>query len=68
MPGLDFATRPLTRFEISQVLHGITDTPATPTSIKSAAFWSTVAGLAGWCDTTDIDATIDQQASAALVS
>lgn len=58
---LDFATRPLTRKEISQVLHGITDTPpSTPPSVTAAAFWSTVACLAGWCATTDIDAALDR--------
>ena len=58
---LDLAapTRPLTRFEISQVLQGITDTPTTPASIRAAAFWSTVTGLAAWCDTTDIDAVLE---------
>lgn len=59
---LDLAARPLTRNEISQVLQGITDTPhelAQP-NVITAAFWSTVAGLSPWCDTTDIDAVIER--------
>jgi hypothetical protein len=54
--GPDLATRSLTRTEITQVLQGIVDTPSTPSSVASAAFWSTLTELVTWNDPDEVEA------------